>query len=70
MPSLGDALLPYTELACPKCRGQVIRRTYCDGRRGLAMSSSAICYGVSREHMHHRCERCGYERITRPADAE
>lgn len=67
---------------CPKCRTgrSNIRVRWCDKHRDLGASHRSLCplpekptdlWGAvaSDEHMHHACGTCGYEWITKPADA-
>lgn len=53
------ALVPYLASdRCPKCTGGRLDEQHCKGR---------LC-SDPREHLHRKCDRCGFEAITACAD--
>jgi predicted RNA-binding Zn-ribbon protein involved in translation (DUF1610 family) len=68
---------PFQKAPCPKCNAAVktIRLRWCDESYSYAMSHRKHCprtemHTLAPEHIHHACPSCGYERVTRTADAK
>lgn len=67
---------PFQKAPCPKCNAAVktLRLRWCDESYGYGMSHRKHCprtemHTLAPEHIHHVCTSCGYERVTRTADA-
>lgn len=67
---------PFDARPCPKCRAgrSSIRVRWCDKHRDLGANHRSLCPLPEKptdrvEHMHHACGTCGYEWVTKPADA-
>jgi ribosomal protein S27AE len=50
---------------CPKCGGRDVSMSYCTDTHAAGEYSSE----VTTEHMHRRCNRCGYEWLQATLDA-
>ena len=69
-------MIPFQKAPCPKCRAPKaqIRIRWCDESHSASFSHRKHCprHAMNQsapEHIHHTCPVCGYERVTRPADA-
>ena len=67
----GAELVPFVEMdrPCPKCGASGETRFYCSPDVATP-TKSALCHGVTVEHLHSICKTCRFERAMRCKDSK
>ena len=65
-PATSKKAAPYETGTCPKCRGDQVSFWFCDGEDECSMSN--VTTEFAGEHLHNKCDRCGFEYLAHCMD--